>query len=575
MRSGWTHGSTLDKDRNVRYFSSSSLELADTGNGGCLRKWFYKTVLKVEQPTSPNMASGTALHAELERYLLTGDKHLSGLAMRGLHFVPDPGSGILVEHDIGGPADPQLVLDGVPMVGFIDLVNTRGTNKGGTEVGDTVDPPGTVELLDWKWKGDGSRSEYFLSEDDLHKSIQMTTYGMWAHKHLQAKHVRLSHGYFPARKGNPRKVTKLHVIDDLGPTWEYMGGLARVVKDIAKESSVDKVPGNRFACQKYGGCHLRDSCTAFKNDSLETIFGTILGAEMGLLSSLDLKAQLAKEEAEQRIQAAKQAVTLLPGFKEAWQTIESSGRGTPALGLDAAAMYAAMTGSALTKGAGIAGTGELGALMLQNAVDVVTLANELREAMPAQPAQTHVEHRTPPIMILPPDAPESKPELAAKPVEGFTLPGTLAGIGNVVEVATSIALTDEGTAKKRGRPKKVEIEKVEVTEKPEATEETTSETKLQIFVDCIPNQRYEALHPYIDSMCNLLANKFGVPDIRLQEQGILSHGKWKAALNAMVRNEPPPAGTYYLSTKGDEISQEVAIALRTVCSAGGLYVRGV
>jgi hypothetical protein len=50
--------------------------------------------------------------------------------------------------------------------------------------------------------------------------------------------------------------------------------------------------------------------------------------------------------------------------------------------------------------------------------------------------------------------------------------------------------------------------------------------------------------------------------------------RWKGAIRAIVLEQPPPAGTYYMRARGNEIAEEVAAALQTLCDkTGGLYAR--
>src|SRR5262245_55687907 len=161
------------------HFSVSALEKADTrpGRGGCVRRWWYRYVGGKDQEERDAHAEakkrGEQLHAEVAHYLKTGENLLGSLALRGMHMIPEPGPDLLVEHAFGD-LDGDLVsiardaviegrlleagailrearalsAAGVPLKGKVDVAHARGINKGGTDVGDTVDPPGTIELID-------------------------------------------------------------------------------------------------------------------------------------------------------------------------------------------------------------------------------------------------------------------------------------------------------------------------------------------------------------------------------------------------------------------------------------------
>jgi hypothetical protein len=105
-------------------------------------------------------------------------------------------------------------------------------------------------------------------------------------------------------------------------------------------------------------------------------------------------------------------------------------------------------------------------------------------------------------------------------------------------------------------------------------------TRVEIYVDCVPNQSYESLWTLVDQWCQGMARHFNVPDIRQAPQDSpIGFGKWKAALEAMIRDGARdgaiPVGAYVLDTRGSEIAEVVAVALRLACDEiGALYVRG-
>lgn len=619
----------VNADRTINYFSVSALEKADPRSGGCMRKWYLRYVVGIKEAQSASMAAGTAMHAEIADYLTTGSKHLSALVLSGLHILPEPNDpqapDLLIEQSIGSPAAPFVYAGGIPLKGFIDCTHDRETNRGDATLETTgIDPPGTVEVIDWKWKRDGAKLEYFMQPAELIKSIQMSGYGVFISKAFPSKsYVRLSHGYFPSTRGKPRKVTRLHVIDDAVRSWEYVDGLARAVIDVAKETDLNRVPGNVHACSKYGGCPYRgDPCQMHTQTSTAMLFGESMATElkedfnMGLLSNLppalapvqtpqatavDLRLQLAHEEAQQRQVATQTAVGVLPGFAEACAQIDRAGRGFPALSGQAAQMRGAVGGYSVSAGAALAGSGELGALQIQEAAHVIQLGAELaalsapvapQPSVYVPPMVTHVQHFTAPVSvapstpmvapsILPPDAPQSNPALAAKPIEGFTPPGVQP---SALPVNTPIPSDggDHVAPKKRGRPPKAKTETVSA---PGAfvppVQDTSRETSdLEVYVDAIPNCEFESLHPYLDHILVQLCTKFspgGLQDVRCApKDSPLGFGGWRGAIRAMVMECPPPPARYYLDTRSNEIAAEAADAMRVVCErSSALYVKGI
>lgn len=328
-------------DGRVRYLSVSALEKANRHANGCLRRWHYRYIGgKVEEESEKSKKAkeaGTKLHSEIEHYLRTGEKAVSALVLRGMHFLPDPMRTIIGPNgDVVAPAKPNLLLEhplhtfdvngnvcsplsaaGIPIVGYIDCAHRNGINKGASDPSEVYDPPGTIEIIDWKYKGntvDRQGTSTLTPPERLIYSTQMAGYGEWFRRVMpDVEHVRLSHGVFPLKGGEPRKITKLHVIQDCAKTWEYVEGLARTVVDVAKETDVNKVPPNLMACEAYGGCPHRLYCTAHQTTSLSRLFGETaaeeiskeIGAAMPLLDQVttpQLQQSLAEEEARLRAQ---------------------------------------------------------------------------------------------------------------------------------------------------------------------------------------------------------------------------------------------------------------------------------
>lgn len=551
-------------DGQVQYLSVSSLDKAET----CLRSWWYRYVAHIVEPVGAAPAAGVALHSELERYLRTGDRNLSALALSGLHLLPERGDHLLIEHPING----EITADGVPIKGRIDLI-------------DTAYEQDVVEVIDWKWKRDGKNAAYMLEPNELLGTLQMSGYGAFvAVTFPRVTHVRLSHGYFPLRGRKPFKSHKLHGVEDVVRAWERATPIARTIKHAATQPTAETVDANTNSCGRYGGCTHREYCTAFGRHSLANVFGETAAKElkMGLMETLglatpatgpaiDLKAKLLAEEATAR--ASSKPVEAIPGFAAAWTALENCGRGYPALGGAAAIQRTLMLKLPVTNGVGYAGAGDMGVMTMLDPAHVIELGNEMAGVLQS---------------VLPPDAPASKPELAAKPLEPVT--------------QADLAPTSEPAPEPKrgpGRPKKAPQIQLEIPVSPTAdvtpialytpptpvvdspqVEAKSAVGTFSVFVDAIPNRSYESLHPYVDELCSALCRKYnagGIRDIRCaSKDSALGYGGWRGAVAACVREIPPPIGTYYLDTRGNEIAAEVADAMRTVCEAmGGLYVRGI
>lgn len=648
----------------LNHISATVLEKGDARSGGCMRAlWYHKVARVPEVMANPvAIANGKALDAELTSYMRTGIKHLSALALSGLHIVPDPGPDLLLQHSING----YLTCAGVPFNGTLDCSHTRGVNKGGTDILEMYDPPGTVEIIDWKFKSKAPSATYagfVLEPGELIQSIQMSSYGMWARTaYPDATHVRLSHGVFFGVGAKPRKVTKLHVIDDVVSSWEYTEALARTFKDVVRETDADRVDANIHACGKYGGCQHKQYCSAFKvayaDQTSAALFGETLakeiGASMGLMSTIpgmqpqqvvvsqqpqvtiDLRQQLADEEQRLRTQATQTNAGVTMDFAAAWKAIEASGRGYPALGGAAAVQRAALVGQQIPAGAHLQGAGDLASILMADPAHVIQLGQELS---PQAPTTQQIMHVTRPPSVLPPDAPQNNPALAAQPMPGWTpqpAPGQVVSfqgqqymqqqvnpqtitsqyvpqaplITNVpaqqvqsfVQNATQPPVA-EAPKKRRGRPPRVQPPVAGVAT-PLQTQQLTvggvigaqgmqqiadtpmravldEESELEVYVDCIPNGEFEPINAYVEHLLGVLCEKFipaqGLKDVRCApKDSALGYGGWKGAIRAIIIEQPPVADTYVVDTRGNEIMEVVADALLQVCNnTQSRYVRGV
>jgi hypothetical protein len=405
-----------------------------------------------------------------------------------------------------------LTADGVPFVGKIDCFHRRGINKGG-DFGELYDPPGTAEAIDWKRKGntktrDGTST--LLEPVELIRTVQMSGYGEAIRRAIpDIQYVRLSHGYFPERGGPPRKVTKLHVVDDFPKAWEYVEGVVRTIKDVARETDAEHVPINKNACDAYGGCPYRETCSGYQRNSMDNLWNKVAvdikkENEVGLLTNIpnvvaqpvqlaapmqqvppqytfvappqpDLnitlaenaaalqRAQLADEEAALRAQQAKQQAVGVPqpDLAAAWQRIQSYGRGVPSLYADAAQALAQAFGVPLGPDGGFTGGGQLASIKLEYPSHIFQIEQELaaqaaNQANPPQPPPP-----PPPVQsmgLLAPNAPSSVPVLAAQmPAIAPPAVQVPAAAQQPVAQSTTIApLPTEAPKRGRGRPRKTD-----------------------------------------------------------------------------------------------------------------------
>ncbi len=625
---GWLHGATIDKKtKKVRFLSVSQIETADS----CLRKWWYEKVDGRKPPEQEWQTAGTNLHAEIEKYLRTGEKHLSSLAMSGFFAIPEPGPDLLIERDLLVPLktpdliptreNSQALLDGahlrandIPVLGQLDLAHDRGVNKGGSDIEATIDPPGTVEVIDWKSTSD---FKWAKTGPELLRSAQMSGYGVWiANQIPEVQRIRLSHIYFRT-KGTPaaRKSTILTTPEQVRESWEHSEGVAALVANAAKATKADDVQFNLDACDKYRGCPHRGYCTAGMDVGVSVILGLTQSDALkpssqglvpmaSLLSRVNQKASPVPPSApdpaaiaaernrlEMEEKTAKLKALIPPGFEKACADIRALGVGFPTLLGKAAVANAAVGGQAIAEeGAKLSGFGEYGYVEIDDPTLMGELLSQLVEATAKNSPMMEVSP-------LPPDAPESDPALAYKdissqnatpaPQEQLPLPA-VSGVVEAVKEKT------EKTGAKRGpKPKEKTVEKPEEPASfpihgVDARTSLALPGAITLFIDCRPSVPHTDLYAWVNEIADRISAQY---------QGVDKDGKivktldlrsapansgagfdnWKGILFAMCRSDehtPLTPGAYYIDTRGSQVREIAADALKERAErSGGYYVR--
>lgn len=298
-------------DGFLRYVSVSQVTTFDPEQyGGCERRWYFEKVMGLKSETSAAMETGTVVHGQVEHYLKTGEDVLGMIARQGKHFMPMPGSipHENIERPFGsveltrqleearrvGLVDwgirllqekhpPSLVTaQGIPFIGFIDVVNTTGMwvdNEGALR----VDPPRTVELVDWKTSS--NIEAYGKQANDLPKTVQMIGYAEWAWRvDPTAEHFRLSHGYMQTRGRAAEKRSVLIPLETVKQKWHKVEETVARMSDVARATDPMHVDGNLKSCPAYRGCPHRARCPRSMSQVLADTFGT--GGSMSLLKRL-------------------------------------------------------------------------------------------------------------------------------------------------------------------------------------------------------------------------------------------------------------------------------------------------
>lgn len=446
----------------LRYGAPTTIGKADPSSSGCLRRWFYRYVLRWKTEEGAWLDVGKTCHAEIETSLLTGANVLGPISGAARRFVdPLRGKRLLLEHDIGGGlpdfSNAKLRLAGVPIIGYCDVIHEDPAIDDAGELFN--DPPGTVEILDWKFGAAKIDAEicYAKKPADLALDIQMITEAAWVNRVWPSDAPeRLSHVYTNT-KGRA-KSTKSSILVDrehVERRVEYVAAIVRTMIDAAREVNADTVTPNTNACDAFGGCPYREKCSAYQVFSLD--LGSRFGGqgELGLLAALnlegesqmglmdainipgitpaapavpastvpvvsnasgvaaiigghDIAAQMAAAAgiplgvATQPAPVTPPPPAWPPGFAEAVQEIEAKGYGFPPVMDAAGAAYRAVKiamgqqGYAGSNGP-IAGVGDLARVeWVKDPARIIGIATEMR-ALPPKPSSTPAPVTTPPV----------------------------------------------------------------------------------------------------------------------------------------------------------------------------------
>jgi len=106
----------------------------------------------------------------------------------------------------------------------------------------------------------------------------------------------------------------------------------------------------------------------------------------------------------------------------------------------------------------------------------------------------------------------------------------------------------------------------------EASEVVVLPTPSTYYFDCVPSTPVAYLDGYVQRICTEIAKLAELPDIRCgQGDHPLAFGRWRGALAASIRENPPPQGDWLLLGCDHEIRQVVKETLKSL----GRWVEGV
>lgn len=236
--------SSIIDGKLVRASPSSINKFDSSTTWGCERKWWFRYVAGLDEPTTGNQSLGTEVHWVLEYALSPKDfQHLGlkpvsdaaiELANEASSFITEISPKVLhVEEAF------TTSIAGVLVTGFCDVV----TNDG---------------IIDWKTSS--NIRKYAKTEDELKRDTQMLIYANAFHPELSE--VNITHGNFDTGKKlfEPRTVTitqreiKEHIVGYVTPLLNSMK--LAVAVDV---TALPKCPDKCFMCPFRAPCEEADT----------------------------------------------------------------------------------------------------------------------------------------------------------------------------------------------------------------------------------------------------------------------------------------------------------------------------
>lgn len=553
----------------LRYVSPSQVDRFDPKVfGGCERKWWFRYVAREKEEEKQAQKTGTIVHSQIEHYLKTGQDVLGDVARAGKRFIPAPLTerpGIEVELGFGevrellpagiyGPLDSPVRAAGVPFVLRIDLFNERG--EWIDDDGVVRLEPDTLEIADWKTSSqarDKVEGDRVVRKSFAKRGADLLTWpmviygkaGLVLRPHF--KRVRLSHGYFQT-KGPRDAVKHSHAVpaEEIETRFERAHDIVRRMIQVASEDNIEAVQANYDSCTAYGGCSYRAKCPRDPMRVLTDLFG---GKAMSLQDRLkSMKKETAAPAAAppatdapspevaaeiEKLKAEEQGASIAPPDQpEPEKTHEPIPEGTVVPEVVSNAQTSPAAGACLVAGSERELTIDE---VAEKKMRCPGCGEELKVKKPTK--------RTDGKYVA--TVPEHKTKPAERP--------------QVVEQPHTIR--DEHG---------VRDEVVVVTDKPEAEVKEAEvivtkslPTSAIFYLDCAPDDgSLRTLTSYLAPLCRVLEEQCKAADLRCAPaDSELGFGKWKGALAAVVRANPPPPGEYTVDSD-DEVEMVAFHALK-------------
>jgi hypothetical protein len=550
---------------------------------GCEARYFHRYVLGLpDGPMGAGAQRGVEGHERLETFLNFGVNILDALELEGLHkgHIPMPGPGLYVEqpmhstYDVPGPntfwAYQAILAQDVPVIGYIDLINTRFL---------AVD--GTLELVDWKFKK--SIRDYAARGEDLinpehEMGIQMIPYAAWAvaNRALFPGMVRVRLRHITFQTKDAKLVQPAEAVADLqtiGQLWETVSRrIVPRIKAAYAARSVEEVQRNTSACFKYppNGCPYKGPCLG-NQDRMTRLAAEFTSKEsrMGMLSSI--MSGSVPVAPQSTVPAPVQSATPVPVPVAAAPTKsiiqDESTPEIPARSAQPATDYrvGAQVGKFLCL------TGDLAVFLPLAGGQPFSVPADTKIFPVTVPTATPVPTPSAATVAAPPAPVPAAPSVALPPP-----PAEPQAPATAPAAAVAAPVTEEKP--KRTRAKKDQAPTTEGSG-PIPTDSTPAEGGVFLYFNCTPvGVPCKTLNSYVDGLQAAVLDFMKVPedkrmDLRASQSQDLGFGKWKGLLAEAVDDAPLEPG-FYIVTYGDERIETVANALAGKLPAGHVVIGG-
>jgi RecB family exonuclease len=226
----------------MKYVSASQI----TQYLDCPRKWYFQNVLKMRQPPTPALTTGTAYHKEVEEYITEGKPPTFASIVAGLRAplaetIEVLKFNVAVEKPL---EETGVKIAGVAIKGFVDLSGFCDS--------------GMLNVVDYKTTSDMNRA---LTPEGLLSNAQLLLYAhVLAVEYGYIGPVRLCHVYLSTKSNECHAVSTVVIFEQVEAAILKMSEVVEAMKaDAAKE--IHQVYPQKTARGKFGGCHLLQRCT--------------------------------------------------------------------------------------------------------------------------------------------------------------------------------------------------------------------------------------------------------------------------------------------------------------------------